>query len=146
MGCLPLPWPPTRAPGCRGAGSAGWCCSGPRSPTERQAGFGLALATYSPRSHPDSVVTTGQVFRQSPSEILYQRDLTNPDKHGGSQWVDVTLRSNPTCIENKAKALARVRSAGTVSWPGFDRIQPQSSLLAGKHCRIYALDGVASTG
>ncbi len=46
----------------------------------------------------------------------------------------------------KAKSLARVRSAGTLPWLGFDRGQPNRSLLPRKHCRINALDGVASTG
>src|SRR5208337_5343274 len=41
--------------------------------------------------------------------------------------------------------LARVRSTGTLPWLGFDRVQPNRSALPGKHCRINALDGVAST-
>src|SRR6266850_7816625 len=49
-------------------------------------------------------------------------------------------------LKTKAKSLARVRSAGTLPWLGFDRGQPNRSLLSGKHCRINALDGVASTG
>jgi len=49
-------------------------------------------------------------------------------------------------LKTKAKSLARVRSLGTLPWLGFDRVQPNRSLLPGKHCRINALDGVASTG
>src|SRR6266403_5385628 len=49
-------------------------------------------------------------------------------------------------LKTKAKSLARVRPAGTLPWLGFDRGQPNRSLLPGKHCRINALDGVASTG
>jgi hypothetical protein len=49
-------------------------------------------------------------------------------------------------LKTKAKSLARVRSAGTLPWLGFDRVQPNRSLLPGKYCRINALDGVASTG
>jgi len=37
------------------------------------------------------------------------------------------------------------KPAGTLPWLGFDRVQPNRSLLPGKHCRINALDGVAST-
>jgi len=48
--------------------------------------------------------------------------------------------------KTKAKSLSRVGSAGTLSWLGFDRIQPDRSLLPGKRCRINALHGVVSTG
>lgn|SRR5690242_616103 len=48
-------------------------------------------------------------------------------------------------LKTKAESLAGVRSAGTLPWLGFDRAQPNRSLLSGKHCRINSLDGVAST-
>jgi hypothetical protein len=35
-------------------------------------------------------------------------------KAGWSQWVDATLSSDPHSMKTKAKALARVRSAGTL--------------------------------
>jgi hypothetical protein len=41
-------------------------------------------------------------------------------------------------LKTKAKSLARVRSVGTLPWLGFDRVQPNRSLLPGKHCRINA--------
>jgi hypothetical protein len=49
-------------------------------------------------------------------------------------------------LKTKAKSLTRVRSAGALPRLGFDRVQPNRSLLPGKHCRINVLDGVASTG
>jgi hypothetical protein len=55
-------------------------------------------------------------------------------------------RRTRLALKTKAKSLARVRSAGTLPWLAFDRVQPKGSLLPGKHCRINALDGVASTG
>jgi hypothetical protein len=48
------------------------------------------------------------------------------------------------------KTKAEIGSLGldqrTLPWLGFDRGQPNTSLFPGKHCRINALDGVASTG
>jgi hypothetical protein len=49
-------------------------------------------------------------------------------------------------LKTKAKSLARVRSVGTLPWLGSDRVQPNRSILPRKHCRINALDGVASIG
>jgi hypothetical protein len=48
-------------------------------------------------------------------------------------------------LKTKARSLARVRAAETLPWLGFDRVRPNRSLPPGKHCRINALDGVAST-
>jgi len=48
-------------------------------------------------------------------------------------------------LKTKGKSLARVRSAGTLPWLGFDRKQPNRSVLPGKHYRINVLEGVAST-
>jgi hypothetical protein len=43
---------------------------------------------------------TGHLSSRNVSEA--QTDsLANSRKVGWSQWVDATLRSNPTCIENK---------------------------------------------
>jgi len=39
-----------------------------------------------------------------------------------SQRVDATLRSNPAALKTKAKSLAKVRSAGTLPWLGFDLV------------------------
>ena len=41
-------------------------------------------------------------------------------------------------LKTKAKSLARVRSAGTLPWLGFDRAQPNRSLLPEKHCPFGA--------
>jgi hypothetical protein len=35
---------------------------------------------------------------------------------------------------------------GTLPWLGFDRVEPNRSLLTGGHCRINTLVGVASAG
>ena len=48
-------------------------------------------------------------------------------------------------LKTKAKSLAGVRSAGTLPWLGFYRVQPNRLLLLEKHCRMNSLDGVAST-
>ena len=48
-------------------------------------------------------------------------------------------------LKTKAKSLARIRSAGTLRWLGFDRLQANRSVLPGNHWRSNALDGVAST-
>jgi TolB-like protein len=64
------------------------------------------------------------------------------DLNGSTQHPSQTRLA----LKTNAKSLARVRSAGTLPWLGFDRGQPNRSLLPGKHCRINALDGVASTG
>jgi hypothetical protein len=69
-----------------------------------------------------------------------------PDKRGGLNGSTQHSGRTRLALKTKARSLARVRSAGTLPWPGFDRVQPNRSLLPGKHCRINALDGVASTG
>src|SRR6266404_5595857 len=69
-----------------------------------------------------------------------------PDKSGGFNGSTQHSSRTRLALKTKAKSLARVRSAGTLPWLGFDRGQPNRSLLPGKHCRINALDGVASTG
>ena len=48
-------------------------------------------------------------------------------------------------LETKAKSLTRVRSAGTLPWPEFDRVQANKWVRSGKNSRINALDGVALT-
>src|SRR5882672_1231406 len=68
-----------------------------------------------------------------------------PDKSGGLNGSTQHSSRTRLALKTKAKSLARVRSAGTLPWLGFDRGQPNRSLLPGKHCRINALDGVAST-
>src|SRR5580704_9882249 len=68
-----------------------------------------------------------------------------PDKRGGLNGSTQHPGRTRLAWKTKAKSLARVRSAGTLPWLGFDRVQPKGSLLPGKHCRINALDGVAST-
>jgi hypothetical protein len=60
--------------------------------------------------------------------------------------VDATLSSKPLYREKqRLKPLARVRSAGTLHWQGFDRARPNGLALQGNHSRINAVDGVAST-
>src|SRR6266403_2201819 len=76
---------------------------------------------------------------------LSSGDLT-PDKSGGLNGSTQHSSRTRLALKTKAKSHARVRSAGTLPWLGFDRGQPNRSLLPGKHCRINALDGVASTG
>jgi hypothetical protein len=39
-------------------------------------------------------------------------------------------------LKTKAKIARQVRSAGTLPWLGFDRVQPNRSVLKGKYCRI----------
>src|SRR6266850_2357821 len=89
---------------------------------------------------------TMEAGQRSAGESL-QQTMCSPstDKRGGLNGS--TLHSSRTrlALKTKAKSLARVRSAGTLPWLGFDRGQPNRSLLPRKHCRINALDGVAST-
>jgi hypothetical protein len=47
---------------------------------------------------------------------------TGGKAEGWSQWVDATLWSNPTSIENKGYIARLARSAGTLPWLGFDRV------------------------
>jgi hypothetical protein len=68
------------------------------------------------------------------------------DKPGGLNGSTQHSGRTRLALKTKAKSLARVRSAGTLPWLGFDRVQPNRSLLPGKNCRINALDGVASIG
>src|SRR5712664_3562487 len=72
--------------------------------------------------------------------------LIPSDKRGGLNGSTQHSSRTRLALKTKAKSLARVRSAGTLPWLGFDRGQPNRSLLPGKYCRINALDGVASTG
>ena len=65
---------------------------------------------------------------------------------GGLNRSTQHLGRTRLALKTMVKSLARVRSAGTLPWLGFDQVQPNRSLLPGKHCRINALDGVASTG
>src|SRR6266850_7136605 len=84
-------------------------------------------------------------------EVRSKKDLTGPtllempDDMGGFNGSTQHSSRTRLALKTKAKPLARVRSAGTLPWLGFDRGQPNRSLLPGKHCRINALDGVAST-
>jgi hypothetical protein len=48
-------------------------------------------------------------------------------------------------LKTKAKNARWVRSPGTQPWLGFHQVQSNRSGLPGKHYRINALDGVAST-
>ena len=65
---------------------------------------------------------------------------------GGLNGSTQHLGRTRLALKTKTKSLARVRSAGTLLWLGFDRVQSNRWVLSGKHGRINALDGVASTG
>ena len=67
-------------------------------------------------------------------------------KTGGLNGSTQHLGRTRLALETKAKSLARVRSAGTLPWLGFDRVQSNKWVLSAKRGRINALDGVASTG
>jgi len=104
---------------------------------------------FFPESSNVSLLTEMQLAwrRRTPKAISeFGTRLLYPNKPGGLNGS--TQHSNRTrlALKTKAKSLARVRSAGTLPWLGFDRGQPNRSLLPGKDCRINALDGVASTG
>src|SRR6266403_4656911 len=91
--------------------------------------------------------TAGQVNREAGHGASCRWNLAvSPDKRGGLNGSTQHSSRTRLALKTKAKSLARVRSAGTLTWLGFDRGQPNRSLLPGKHCRINALDGVASTG
>jgi hypothetical protein len=69
-----------------------------------------------------------------------------PDKSGGlNGWTQHSVRTQ-LAVKTRLIPLARVRSAGTLPSLGFDRVRPNRCVLPGKHSRINALDGVASTG
>src|SRR6267142_2569539 len=76
---------------------------------------------------------TMEAGQRSAGESL-QQTMCSPstDKRGGLNGS--TLHSSRTrlALKTKAKSLARVRSAGTLPWLGFDRGQPNRSLLPGK--------------
>ena len=46
-----------------------------------------------------------------------------PGKSGGLNGSSQHFGRVRLALEAKAKSLARVRSAGTLRWPGFDRLQ-----------------------
>ena len=71
---------------------------------------------------------------------------STPDKSGGLNGSMQHSSRTRLALRTKPKSLVRVKSAGTPPWLGFDRVQPNGSLLPGKHWRINVLDGVASTG
>jgi len=75
------------------------------------------------------------------STVAYFTD--NPGGLNGSTQHPSRTR---LAMKTKSRSLARARAAGTLPWLGFDRGQPNRSLLPGKHSRINALEGVASTG
>jgi len=68
-----------------------------------------------------------------------------PDKSGGLNGSTQHQGRSLLAGALKAKLFASIESNGTLPWLGFDREQPNRSLLPGKQCRINALDGVAST-
>ena len=96
-----------------------------------------------------------QMIRESESEAhqlrhrYYEKDEVMlwkmPNFDGGLNRSTQYSGQTQLALKTKAKSLARVGSAGTLPWLGFDRVQSNRSLLLGKHCRINALDGVAST-
>src|SRR6266581_4588550 len=47
--------------------------------------------------------------------------------------------------KQRLKPLAKVRSAGTLRWQGFDRARPNRLATQGNPSRINAIDGVEST-
>src|SRR5271165_525658 len=55
-------------------------------------------------------------------------------KYGGLNGSTQHSGRTQLALKTKAKSLARVRSAGTPPWLGFDRAQPNRSLLPGEHC------------
>jgi hypothetical protein len=81
-----------------------------------------------------------------PKAQLPVRATNMPDSSGGSNGSAQHSSRTRLALKTKAKSLAKVRSAGTVPWLGFYRGPPNRSALPGKHCRINALDGVASSG
>src|SRR4029453_17069609 len=54
-----------------------------------------------------------------------------PDLSGGLNRSMQHSSRTRLALKTKAKSLARVRSAGTLPWLGFDRAQPNRSLLPG---------------
>src|SRR4030095_3739795 len=54
-----------------------------------------------------------------------------PDLSGGLNSSMQHSSRTRLALKTKAKSLARVRSAGTLPWLGFDRAQPNRSLLPG---------------
>src|SRR5262245_55707333 len=75
-------------------------------------------------------------------------DITDPSYREPRwiQWIDVNTQLEPNLHrKQRLRALARVRSAGTPPWLGFEGVQPNRGVHLGKHCRINPWDGVAST-
>src|SRR4030095_4624976 len=54
-----------------------------------------------------------------------------PDLSGGLNRSMQHSSRTRLALKTKAKSLARVRTAGTLPWLGFDRAQPNRSLLPG---------------
>jgi len=72
----------------------------------------------------------------------------NPSSSGSWGGLNGSMQHSgrtPLALKTKAKSLGRVRSAGTPPGLGFDQMRSNRSVLLGKHCRINALYGVAST-
>jgi len=61
--------------------------------------------------------------------------------NGSTQHPDRTQFASKA----KAKSLAEVKTTRALPWLGFDRVQPNRPVPPGKHCRISAMDSVAST-
>jgi hypothetical protein len=63
---------------------------------------------------------------------------------GLNGWTQHSARTQLPLITS-LKSLVGARSTRSLPWLGFDRRQPNRSVLSGKPCRMNLFDGVAST-
>ena len=64
------------------------------------------------------------------------RSDVTPDKRGGLNGSTQHSARTHLALKTRAKIVREVRSVGTLPWLGFDRVQPNRSVLQGKYCRI----------
>src|SRR5260221_1252498 len=62
--------------------------------------------------------------------------LIPSDKSGGLNGSTQHSARTHLALKTRAKIAREVRSVGTLPWLGFDRVQPNRSVLQGKYCRI----------
>src|SRR5712664_3345425 len=59
-----------------------------------------------------------------------------PERPGGLNGSTQHSARTHLALKTRAKIAREVRSVGTLPWLGFDRVQPNRSVLQGEYCRI----------
>src|SRR6266852_4261870 len=83
----------------------------------------------------------GEVSRYRDKQNIYTQGEPAETRHlsgkrGGLNGSTQHSARTHLALKTRAEIAREVRSVGTLPWLGFDRVQPNRSVLQGKYCRI----------